>query len=114
MKVQVTDSNLINYPDLIQKYTPLSLLEKYQNCIKKGKLKIFRENDKNGSSVCHAKFHTAEKSYATKGEHPTSNLVATYQACQEMLSQLFPKITGYVDLMKFIDTKKIIEVKQIS
>jgi hypothetical protein len=41
-------------------------------------------------------------------------MVATYQACQEMLSQLFPKITGYVDLMKHIDAKKIIEVRLVN
>jgi hypothetical protein len=111
MDIQVTDPNLINYPDLLQKYTPLKLLDKYQKCIKKGKLKIQRENAKDGLSICHVKFHTVTKSFATKGEHSSSNMIATYQACQAMLSQLFPKITVYINLMKHIDVMNIIEVK---
>ena len=109
-KVTVDDPNLLDYPELVTKYTPKTLLEKYESTVKRGKLKIVRTLSENWEHVWTIKFHTEEKSLEAKETHATNSMYATHFACQKMLRQLFPHQWIWVNLVNYIDSLPVIEV----
>lgn len=109
MSIEVGDPNLCDYPDLFSKYTPNSLLERYEKTIQRGKFKLIRTIDEK-QHVCKAKFHTRERSLTTEGTHAHQSMKATFIACQKLLQLLFPKIPVWTDLVNHIDSLKLYEV----
>ena len=107
--IEVGDPNLLNYPDLLSKYNPKSLLERYEKTQQRGKFKLIRTIDEK-QHICKAKFHTRERSLTTEGTHPHQSMKATYEACQKLLQLLFPKTNLWVDLVNHIDSLKLYEV----
>lgn len=111
-KVQVDDPDLLTYTDLVQKYHPQTLLEKYQSMVKRAKIKYERETNSEVGYQCKIKFYTQERVLEAIGRHPTDTMLATLYACQRMLRFIFPKIHIWIELINFIDAIPNMQVIQ--
>ena len=109
-QVEVGDLNLINYKEILKKFTPRTILEKYEKCTRRSKFKLAQTTE-NLEHVCRTKFHTKERSLATIGKDQESGLKAVFSACQQLLTQIFPRIPIWVDLVKHVDAMEIIDVR---
>lgn len=107
--VEVDDPNLYSYKGLLTKFTPKSLLEKYETTIKKAKVKIIRSLTEKGEHKCTVKFHTQERSLESIAIHPKETMRATYEACQKMIKLLFPKIGYWLQVVHHVDSLQPLE-----
>lgn len=113
MNVLVDDPKLLEYKDLVTKYTPKSILERYAQTAKRHRLRILPEIGSNGEHICKASFFTPESGIPASGTDPQSIYMATERACQKLCTLVFPKHPIWVDLVNYVNGLPLLPPKSV-